>query len=149
MNREGGSNDGDAITALLATVAVCPYAPFASHSAVAAAALLAAGTAPATTGIEQVIPVRITLTDKGVAFSHRLKPTTNSTIAVQVVNSRGAPHVQARLAQDARDPARRPRELLLQLLGPRERALALAGTTGKAFHGTIHVKLAGIYNAYG
>ena len=114
--------------------------------AVAALAAIAAGSASATTGIEQVIPVKVTLTDTGVAFSHRLKPSTSSTIAVQVVN---------------RSSKRRTFKLgwrkthLLQRGGhenfnyscsvPGTVRWRSAPTSGKTFQGTIKVKLAGIY----
>jgi hypothetical protein len=55
------------------------------------AAILAASRAQATTGLEITIPVRITLTDKGVTFSHKLRPTTDTTIAARVVNRSSKP----------------------------------------------------------
>jgi hypothetical protein len=119
-------------------------------SAVAALAAVAAGTAPATTGIEEVIPVRITLTDKGVSFSHRLKPTTNSTIAVQVVN-RSKVRRTFRLGWRKTRALRRGahENFYYSFSVPGNVVWRSAGTTGKAFQGKIHVKLAGIYGAYG
>lgn len=54
------------------------------------AALAAAGQVRATTGVEVVVPVKVTLTDKGVLFSHRLKPDTATTIRVKVINQSSA-----------------------------------------------------------
>jgi len=118
--------------------------------AVAVVAAVAAGIAPATTGIEQVIPVRITLTDKGVSFSHRLKPTTNSTIAVQVVN-RSKVRRTFKLGWRKTHALQRGghENFYYSFSVPGNVLWRSAGTSGKAFQGTIHVKLAGIYGAYG
>jgi hypothetical protein len=117
-------------------------------SAVVALAAAAASQAPATTGIEVTIPVTITLTDRGVAFSHKLKPNTASTIAATVVNKSSKPR---RFKLGWR------RTKLLQL-GGREHfyySFSVPGVTrwfstgarAKQFHGRIFVKLGNIYGA--
>jgi hypothetical protein len=116
--------------------------------AVVALAAAAAAGAPATTGIEETIPVVITLTDKGVSFSHHLKPNTESTIAATVVNRSSKPR---RFKLGWR------RTKLLQL-GGKERfyySFSVPGVTRwfstgaglKQFHGRIFVKLGNIYGA--
>lgn len=119
-------------------------------SAAAALAAVAAGTAPATTGIEQVIPVRITLSDTGVSFSHRLRPNTNSTIAVQVVNKSRVRRTFKLGWRKTHAIQRGGHENFYYSFSvPGTVRWRSAGTSGKAFQGTIHVKLAGIYGANG
>jgi hypothetical protein len=119
--------------------------------AVALVAAVAAGTAPATTGIEEVIPVRITLTDAGVSFSHHLKPTTNSTIAVQVVNRSKARRTFKLGWRKTHAIQRGGHENFFYSFSVPGNVVwrSAATTRGKAFQGKIHVKLAGIYGAYG
>jgi hypothetical protein len=150
MIREGGSNDGDAINGRLATVAPVPARLISLTCAVAALAAVAAVSAPATTGIEEVIPVRVTLTDKGVAFSHHLKPNTNSTIAVTVVNRSSARRTFKLGYRKTHQLQRGAHEnFYYSFTVPGKVVWRSAATKGKAFQGTIKVKLAGIYGAYG
>jgi hypothetical protein len=119
-------------------------------SAVAALAGVAAGAAPATTGIEEVIPVRVTLTDKGVSFSHHLKPNTNSTIAVQVVN-RSKIRRSFKLGWRKTHAIQRGghENFYYSFSVPGNVVWRSAGSSGKTFQGKIHVKLGSIYGAYG
>lgn len=50
------------------------------------AALMLAVPAGATTGIEVTVPVTVSLTDRGVAFSKKPDATTDTTLQVKVVN---------------------------------------------------------------
>jgi hypothetical protein len=117
---------------------------------VAALAAAAAAGASATTGIEAVIPVRITLTDKGVAFSHHLKPNTNSTIAVTVVNKSSKRRTFKLGWRKTHALGKGGRERFYYSFSvPGTVVWRSAGTGAKTFRGTIHVKLGSIYGAYG
>jgi hypothetical protein len=120
--------------------------------ALTAALAVAAGTASATTGIEQVIPVRITLTDKGVAFSHKLKPDTMSTVAVTVVNRSSARRTFKLGWRKTHALQRGGREnFYYSFSAPgkvRWHSVGSVGSVGKAFHGTIRVKLGSLYGGH-
>jgi hypothetical protein len=113
-------------------------------------AVVAAVGASATTGIEEVIPVRITLTDKGVAFSHHLKPNTNSTIAVKVVN-RSSKRRTFKLGWRKTHALQKGgyETFYYSFSVPGKVTWRSAGTNAKTFRGTIKVKLGSIYGAYG
>jgi hypothetical protein len=63
--------------------------------ACAAGALLMPHAAPATTGIEVTIPIKVTITDGGVVFTpavRKLHPDTDTTYQVRVVNRASRTH---------------------------------------------------------
>src|SRR4051794_25706620 len=52
----------------------------------AAALGMPVGGAQATTGIEQTIPVQVTLTNHGVVFSRKFRATTDTTLELRITN---------------------------------------------------------------
>jgi hypothetical protein len=115
--------------------------------AASVATLVLAGRAAATTGVDVTVPVKVTLTDRGVSFSHRLKPTTNTTLAVRVINRSS---LRRRFTLGWRKTHLLQRggveEFFFTFYAPGKVVWRSAASDGKDFRGTIRVKLAtGLY----
>jgi hypothetical protein len=109
--------------------------------------LVLVGGSTATTGVDVTVPVKVTLTDRGVSFSHRLKPTTNTTLAVRVINRS---HTVRRFTLGWRKTHMLQRggheEFYFTFYTPGKIAWRSAASSAKDFRGTIRVKLAtGLY----
>jgi hypothetical protein len=116
--------------------------PVALVAGLAAVLLILLPGAGATTGVEVTTPVAVTLTDKGVHFSHRLHPTTDTTIRVKVTN-RSSTRRWFRLGwRKTHTLQRGGTELFYYSFNvPGRTAWRSQGAAGKTFHGTMRVKL--------
>lgn len=111
-------------------------------AALAAAFLVGPAGAGATTGIEITIPVAVTLTDKGVHFSHRLHATTETTIRVKVTNRSSARRTFALGWRKTHALQRGGSELFYYSFHvPGRTAWHSRAVGGKTFSGTLRVTL--------
>lgn len=107
-----------------------------------AAILVELPAAGATTGIDVTIPVAVTLTDKGVHFSHRLHATTDTTVRVKVTNRSSVRRSFALGWRKTHALKRGGVELFYYSFHvPGKTAWRSQGTGGKTFHGTLRVTL--------